>query len=220
MGAFQDIYNELFLAIKKLFQPEVIIGILNNALVIIFIVFVSLLVLKLVKGALKKLEVRQLPLPFLQQMQSMVKWVICIGAFLLILQQLGIKINSLWAVASTILAMVAIGFVALWSVLSNLLCTLMLIIFHPFRIGDNIEIIDPAMTIGVGGKVRNINLIFTTLDASDGDAQTTIQVPNNLFFHKILRKKKGQQTHSLEKQVFEEKSLLRSQEDDPKNKPE
>lgn len=198
---------DFLLEIKKQFQPEVLIGIFSNLFIIILIIFLSLVILKFSIGALKKLQIRHLPSPVLTHLQTLIKWVIFVGAVLLIIQQFGIEINSLWAVISTIMAMVAIGFVAVWSVLSNLLCTLMLIIFHPFRIGDDIEIIDPAMTEGLGGKVRNINLIFTTLSAPD--KLSTIQIPNNLFFQKILRKRKGQQTHSLEKQVFEEKSLLK-----------
>jgi small-conductance mechanosensitive channel len=80
------------------------------------------------------------------------------------------------------------GFVAVWSVLSNLLCTLMLILFHPFRVGDEIEIIDPAMTTGLAGRVRNINLVFTHLHAAGPDAaDTTLYIPNNIFFQKIIR---------------------------------
>ena len=37
--------------------------------------------------------------------------------------------------------MVAIGFIAVWSILSNVLCSLMLIMHRSFRIGDDIEVV-------------------------------------------------------------------------------
>jgi small-conductance mechanosensitive channel len=106
-------------------------------------------------------------------------------------------------------AMIAIGFVAVWSVLSNILCTLMLLIFRPFRVGDEVEIVDPAMTAGLSGVVRNINLMFTTLRTSNDGEVIDTQIPNNLFFQKLVRKKIGENTFSLEKQIFEQRSLLR-----------
>lgn len=139
------------------------------------------------------------------------KWLISTLFLLLILQQFGLSITNILAIVSTVIAMIAIGFVAVWSVLSNILCTLMLLIFQPFRIGDEIEIVDPAMTSGLGGVVRNINILFTTLRSSNEEDEIDIQIPNNLFFQKLIRRKIGKKTYSLEKQVFENRSLLREE---------
>ena len=138
------------------------------------------------------------------------KWFITIMFFLLILQQVGLSITSIWTVLSAVVAMIAIGFVAVWSVLSNILCTLMLLIFQPFKVGDEVEIVDPAMTTGLSGVVRNINLVFTTLRSSNEEGEVIdTQIPNNLFFQKLVRRKTGENTFSLEKQIFEDRSLLR-----------
>jgi small-conductance mechanosensitive channel len=183
-----------------------------HAIVSIAIILICcILLIKLVNrllGALSKKEI--ISPPFLIILQSVLKWLVYAVIILLILQQIGISMNSLWAVISAIVAMIAIGFAAVWSVLCNLLCAIMLLIFQPFRIGDEIEIIDPAMTSGVGGRVRNITLIFTTLEVAGTDPryQTAIQVPNNLFFQKIIRSKSGHKTFSLDQQIFERHSLL------------
>jgi small-conductance mechanosensitive channel len=111
-----------------------------------------------------------------------VKWVISIVALVLVFGAFGLNIGGMWGVLSTVLAMVAIGFVAVWSVLSNTLCTLIIMIFRPFAVGDEIEFAgDP-----VKGRVIDLNFIFTTLDAGDG---TVMQIPNNLFFQKVLRRR-------------------------------
>lgn len=180
----------------------------------LIIMAICLMVLKLTNKAIQTITKRQLnPSPLLLLGNSVLRWVVCIFGTLLILQQIGVTLNSIWTMISAIIAMVAIGFVALWSVLSNLLCTLMLIIFHPFRVGDEVEVIDPAMTSGLKGRVRNINMMFTSLSAKGDDPNEVfeIMVPNNLFFQKIIRCKKGRRTYSLDEQLFEEKSFLRAE---------
>lgn len=124
---------------------------------------------------------------------------------------MGFSIISVWTVVSAMAAMLAVGFVAFWSVLSNILCTLMLLIFQPFRIGDEVEVIDPSTITGLGGVVKNINLMFTTLRSENESEVVDIQVPNNIFFQKFLRKKVGKNTISLEKQIFETQSLLKKE---------
>ncbi|GBC60171.1 hypothetical protein DENIS_1116 [Desulfonema ishimotonii] len=185
----------------------------HTVLTIAVILIVGAVVLKFIGFALSLMASKNLiSFPFFIFFQSALKWIAIIIVTLLILQQVGIPLNSVWAVISAIIAMVAIGFVAVWSVLSNLLCTLVLLIFHPFRIGDEVEIIDPVMTAGMRGKVRNINLMFTTLQENSGPSQEImyVYVPNNLFFQKIIRCKGGVRTFSLDRQIFEEKSLLRA----------
>ncbi|MBF0239716.1 MAG: mechanosensitive ion channel family protein, partial [SAR324 cluster bacterium] len=41
----------------------------------------------------------------------------------------------------------------------------MLLVVKPFRIGDEIEVIEPSSTnAGIRGKVVDLNLIYTTLE--------------------------------------------------------
>lgn len=111
-----------------------------------------------------------------------IKWLIATAAFVLILGAFGVNMNGIWALMGTILAMIAIGFVAVWSVLSNSLCTVIIMLFRPFSVGDDVEIMgDP-----VKGRVVDLNFVYTTLDAGDG---SVMQVPNNLFFQKAIRRR-------------------------------
>jgi small-conductance mechanosensitive channel len=122
--------------------------------------------------------------------RRIVKWIITASAAVLILGAFGLNVTGLWGVLSTILAMVAIGFVAVWSVLSNTLCALLIIVVRPFSVGDEVEFAgDP-----VKGRVLDLNFIYTTLDAGDG---SLLQVPNNLFFQKVLRRRVGTKTRAL-----------------------
>ena len=182
-----------------------------HKLILIIAILASFGVLLRASGKSKELLVsKQIVSPTIALLIcNIFNWILSVLFFLLILQQFGLSITNILAVVSTVIAMIAIGFVAVWSVLSNILCTLMLLIFQPFRIGDEVEIVDPAMTSGLGGVVRNINILFTTLRTTDEEDVSDIQIPNNLFFQKLVRRKIGKKTFSLEKQVFENRSLLR-----------
>ena len=204
--------------ITLLSRPEFWITASHKIIIIIIILVISGFLLKINNKATNFLASKQFISPTIAQfLNNISKWLITIFLFLLILQQLGLSIASIWTVISAVVAMVAIGFVAVWSVLSNILCTFMLLIFQPFKVGDEVEIVDPAMTTGISGVVRNINLMFTTLRSSTEGNVIDTQIPNNLFFQKLVRRKIGEKTFSLEKQIFEEHSLLR---DKIKNKEE
>lgn len=112
-----------------------------------------------------------------------IRWTILLLTVLLVAHQFGVLAN-VWAAFAAVLTLVAIGFVAVWSILSNLLATVLVLLFRPFSVGDNVELIPE----NVGGKVIDLNGLFTTLRAEDG---SLIQLPNNLFFQKILRRREA-----------------------------
>ena len=134
-------------------------------------------------------------------LHSLGKWLTFIILLLVILGLFGISVASFWAALSGVLVMVALGFVAVWSVLSNLLCSVLLIIFAPFRIDDEIEIQDPAAPIKVRGRVLDINLMFTSLRVLDEHAEVAeeslLRIPNNLFFQKYVRTWQGKHSQSI-----------------------
>ena len=79
-------------------------------------------------------------------------------------------------------AMIAIGFVAVWSVLSNVSCTVIMLIARPFNIGDEIEFAGEP----IKGRVVDLNFVYTTLQDEEGRLQ---QIPNNLFFQKMIKRR-------------------------------
>jgi small-conductance mechanosensitive channel len=123
-----------------------------------------------------------------------VRWLIVGATLVVLLGIFGFNLGGLWAVFSTIFALVAIGFVAMWSVLSNTLCTLIILIFRPFAVGDEIEFAGEP----VRGRVIDLNFIYTSVQCEDG---STMQIPNNLFFQKVLKRRHGQGGISLAAQL-------------------
>src|SRR5690606_33141108 len=115
-------------------------------------------------------------------------FLITAAAVLLALEQLGVSATVLWTAFTGFVAVGAIAFFAAWSVLSNVFCTLLIVMTRPFRLYDEIEILENGEKPGLRGQVVDLNLIYTTLRerASEGtQADSVLQVPNSLFFQRI-----------------------------------
>ena len=134
-------------------------------------------------------------------LRRLVRWLAVLVGAMALLESLGVLGNT-WAVLSAVLAMVAIGFVAVWSILSNVLCSLLLLVTRPFRVGDNVEL----PVLGVGGKVVDFTLLFTIMEDESGDL---IQVPNNMFFQAPIRRRKGETTRELDEQLHHDAPEVR-----------
>lgn len=145
--------------------------------------------------------------PLANTTASISKWLLAIIVILLVLGFFGVSVTSLWATLSGIAALIALGFVAMWSVLSHVSCSILLVVFSPFRIGDEIEVQDPTATVIMRGRVIGINMMFTTLQAIDevhGETENLIRIPNNIFFQKYTRILPGRGTTSLKKYLAEQ----------------
>lgn len=139
-----------------------------------------------------------LPEPLVATFRRIGFWAILAATGLILLQVFGILQSVITAVTG-VFALLAIGFVAVWSVLSNTLCSLILMITRPFRVGDTLSFPPDDLR----GKVVNFNLIFTTLETEDG---CLLQVPNNLFFQRPIVRKVGKLRIGLGDQLYESRN--------------
>ncbi len=114
-------------------------------------------------------------------------FVIYAGAIVLILDRFGVSGTVLWTAFTGFAAVAAVAFFAAWSVLSNIFCTLLIFISRPFRLHDHVELLESGDKPGLKGQVVDINLIYTTLQ-EDAGGGPVLQVPNSLFFQRIVRR--------------------------------
>lgn len=170
---------------------------LERMVAAVVLLVVIYLIYRLVRRGLQYVaESRKLSPALLVTGRKALRWVTAVVAFLLLFQTFG-WLEDAWAALTAVAAMIAIGFVAVWSVLSNVLCSVILLISGPFRVGDTIEIAPENWK----GKVVNFTLLFTTLEVSEGES---IQVPNNLFFQRVIRRERGASTFELDRQLLEQ----------------
>jgi small-conductance mechanosensitive channel len=132
-----------------------------------------------------------LPPELLLPLRGGLRWFIMGSACVIVLGRLGVSATVLWTALSGFVAVAAVAFFAMWSVLSNLLCAVLIYTIGPFRIGDVVELVDTLDKPGVKGRVQEINLMFTTLIELPEAGGALVQVPNSQFFQKSVRRWRG-----------------------------
>ncbi len=155
------------------------------------ILLLAWLLLRLLGRGLSRIEGRypQVPAEMLGLLRGVLRWLLIGSAAMLVLERLGVSAQILWTALTGFVAVAAIAFFAIWSVLSNLFCALLIFTLRPFRIGDCLEIIEGADKSGVSGRVQAINLFYCTLeDLTEEGTNALVQVPNSLFFQKAVRR--------------------------------
>lgn len=190
--------NESLLLLSQQWQAPLLLG-----LQILLILLIAFLLQRLVVRGLTRLGSRYpLPPELLLPLRGGIRWLIIGGALIMVLERLGVSATVLWTALSGFVAVAAVAFFAIWSVLSNLLCAVLIMAVGPFRLGDLVELVESADKPIVKGRVIDINLLYTTLEETvDGGTGAIVQVPNSLFFQKVVRRWRGSdlQSHTLSK---------------------
>lgn len=158
---------------------------------VLLIILLAWIAQRILTRAISRLGARYslLPIEVLQPLRGLVRWLIMGSALLMVLERLGVSATVLWTALTGFTAVAAVAFFAIWSVLSNMFCALLIFTMGPFRLGDTVEVIESADKPGVKGKVISINLFYTTLqDLSEEAVGAVLQVPNSLFFQKSVRR--------------------------------
>ena len=169
-------------------------GPLVVALQILLILLVAWLLQRLVRRTVTRIGERYpVPPELLLPLRGGLRWLIMVSALIMVLERLGVSAEVLWTALTGFAAVAAVAFFAIWSVLSNLFCALLIFTVGPFRIGDRVELIDSADKPGVTGRVVAINLLYTTLEETleDGSPGPLLPAPNSLFFQKAVRRWRG-----------------------------
>lgn len=122
----------------------------------------------------------RLPVSTVATLRIVTRWALVLLTGAALLQSWDV-LQSVWAAVTAVIALIAIGFVAVWSVLSNVLCSFILLGARPFRIGETISFIGED----VAGRVESVTLLYTTLRSEDG---SQLLIPNNQFLQKSIRR--------------------------------
>lgn len=91
----------------------------------------------------------------------------------------GVDLQEFSVFISSFLAIVGIGFVAQWSILSNLTASVILFFNHPLRLGDRVQVQDKDFDWT--GIVEDISGFYLFMRTDDG---RRITIPTNLVIQK------------------------------------
>ena len=190
--------------VQRLAEPDLWDLWLQRAILIVAALFVAAVILRIGNRLLRTLQVtRALPDAAMLPVRRLFRGLVLVLTLLIGLQLAGVPMTTVWGAVSGIVALIAIGFVAVWSVLSNAACSLLLLVFKPFRIGDHVELVENAAGPNTGGRVTDVTLMYVVLreEAAEGQPASFVQVPNNLFFQKLVRRRAGRRSIPLEQHV-------------------
>ncbi len=157
----------------------------------LLILLAAWLMQRLARRVMRRLGEHNLPPEILTIGRRISGFLIYGAALLLILERLGVSASVLWGAFTGFAAVAAVAFFAVWSVLSNIFCTVLIFTTRPFRLYERIEVLENGEKAGLKGRVVDINLIYTTLqedDTADGQPGPTLQIPNSLFFQRAVRR--------------------------------
>lgn len=158
---------------------------------VLLIVTAAWLLQRLARRVIRRLGEHNLPPEVQAAARRITAFLIYGAAALLVLESMGVSAAVLWAAFTGFAAVAAVAFFAVWSVLSNIFCSVLIFATRPFRLYEQIELLENGEKTGLKGRVMDINLIFTTLqeDATpDGQPGPTLQIPNSLFFQRAVRR--------------------------------
>jgi small-conductance mechanosensitive channel len=162
-------------------DPILIRRLISSAAVILAVnILFSLLKLSARKTQ-QKLGIRKSRYFAIRRMMTLASIVLTAGLLLLVWE---ISLHSVWVSLTGILAVTAIAFFAIWSLVGNILAGVILYFTSPFKIEDTIEV----MPDEICGTVLAINTFYTVLLDEDGGY---INIPNSLFFQKYIRVKRS-----------------------------
>lgn len=180
--------SERWLFFSQRWSDQLLLG-----LQIMLILLVAYVLQRMVVRGLSRLGSRYpLPPELLLPLRGGIRWFIIGGALIMVLERVGVSATVIWTAFSGFVAVAAVAFFAIWSVLSNLLCAVLIMTVGPFRLGDLVELVESSDKPIVKGRVIDINLLYTTLEEScENGAGAIVQVPNSLFFQKVLRRWRG-----------------------------
>jgi small conductance mechanosensitive channel len=108
-----------------------------------------------------------------------IRWLIIIVLVIVVAGIFGIGAQSIWISLAAFIAMMVVGFFAAWSILSNLLAFLIIMVVRPFRIGNRVVV----MPENIAGEIIDMNLLYHKLKSEEGDE---ILVPNVTFITKFV----------------------------------
>ncbi len=143
----------------------------------IIILLVNRLLWRLHRGTERRQFLRYETLVTIARSITALLWLITV---LLILTLWGINVSGLWALLVSAAAVVGVGFLAVWTMISNITASLFITLWRPFHLGHTIEILPENLK----GRVIDRNMMFTIMREEDG---ALLLVPNNLFFQKMFR---------------------------------
>lgn len=138
----------------------------------IFLTIAIIIVLILVKFLIEKLIrkfsiIKSIDINRRKVILHLISLLVYIFAAVIMAAIWGVEFKQLIIFMSSIIAILGVGFIAQWSILSNLTASVILFFNHPMRIGDRIRVIEKDYNFV--GEVKDISGFFVFMTTDHGE---------------------------------------------------
>lgn len=158
-----------------------VVAMLATVAVVVGALVISHLLKRPLRESLRQLAPRlRLPYETVLTATRLLVGALWLIAAMLVLEIWGVNVGGLWTILVSAATIVGVGFLATWTMISNITASFFIAFWRPFRLGDTIEILPENLS----GRVIDTNLMFVVVREKGG---AVIQIPNNLFFQKMFR---------------------------------
>lgn len=195
---------------------------LTEWVTVFVVVALAMLAWTLIGRVMQVVEQKQwLPPTAKVLVRGFLRWSVLLAVVLYIFEVVGLPVRALWTGILSVALLVAVAFVAVWSVLSNILSAVLLLTFSRARIGDIVELKETKQEeVGIRGKIVDINLFFVTIEELFVDEKISsqpamVQIPCHLFFYRVTRCWAGVKTLPLMNAFQDDKPEPTPAEDKP-----
>jgi small-conductance mechanosensitive channel len=139
--------------------------------------FLNRFMWKSLRGIERRLSIAYETLLTITRLITGVLWLI---TAMLILNLWGVSVSGLWTLLVSAAAVIGVGFLAVWTIISHVTANIFITIWRPFQLGQTIELLPENLK----GRVIDRNMMFTVVRE---DSSALLHIPNNLFFQKMFR---------------------------------
>jgi small-conductance mechanosensitive channel len=143
----------------------------------VVILFLNRLTWKSLKGLERRLSITYETLLTVNRLITGILWLI---TAMLILSLWGVSVSGLWTLLVSAAAVIGVGFLAVWTIISNVTASIFITLWRPFQLGHIVELLPENLK----GRVIDRNMMFTIAREESG---ALLHIPNNLFFQKMFR---------------------------------
>lgn len=112
---------------------------------------------------------------------------------------LGLELNDVEVLLSSVFAVVGVAFFAQWSILSNITASAIIFFSFPYRVGDWVQVLEKDMDIQ--GVIEDISLFHVLIRNLHNELVT---YPNNLILQKPVLRLAGRPQWALPKDMADE----------------
>jgi MscS family membrane protein len=158
---------------------------LEDAILLQILFTITVIILGIISQSLIKRSIAKAIAPLKRSKKLLVHRTILIGIWLAVVLFMfiiwGGSVQNIWISITGILGIIAIGFFAVWSVLSNIVCGIILLLIKELDLGDEIEIFPDK----IKGTIIDVTAFYVIME----EKKKRILIPNNVFIQKIIKRK-------------------------------